>query len=181
MGSAELVLSEINLRGASAVSRQLESDQNFGTTVMNGIATGDSVWLEVAARLTPASAAAQASLWIALASALNHAPARVLKVLGDKYPAEEVCGMPFLRADSAAVMAYYDSATASLQKIASDSLHSVRDQCRVALDDAKERRLERINPSYLIKNKPVSPPRRVRRKVTKPRQTVTPKDTSSSE
>ncbi len=148
---------------------------------MNGIATGDSAWLEVAARLTPASAAAQASLWIALASALNHAPARVLRVLGDKYPAEEVCGMPFLRADSAAVLAYYDSATASLQKIASDSLHSVRDQCRVALDDAKERRLERINPGYLIKNKPVSPPRRVRRKVIKPKQTVTPKDTSSSE
>ena len=97
MGSAELVLSEMKLRGAPAVSRRLDSDENFGRTVMNGIATGDSVWLDQ------------------------------------------------------------------------------------ALDDAKERRLERINPSYLIKNKPVAPPRRVRRSVTKPKQTVTPPDSGSSD
>ena len=181
MGSAELVLSEMKLRGAPAVSRRLDSDENFGRTVMDGIATGDSVWLEVAAKLTPASSAAEASLSIALASALNHAPTRVLKVLGDKYPVEEVCGMPFLRADSAAVVGYYDSATASLQKIAADSLQSMRVECPAALDDAKERRLERINPSYLIKNKPVAPPRRVRRSVTKPKQTVTPPDSGSSD
>ncbi|PYO49184.1 MAG: hypothetical protein DMD72_05625, partial [Gemmatimonadetes bacterium] len=88
MGSAELVLSEMKLRGAPAVSRRLDSDENFGRTVLDGIATGDSVWLEVAAKLTPASSAAEASLSIALASALNHAPTRVLKVLGDKYPVE---------------------------------------------------------------------------------------------
>jgi len=181
MGSAELVLSEMKLRGAPAVSRRLDSDENFGRTVMNGIATGDSVWLEVAAKLTPASSAAEASLSIALASALNHAPTRVLKVLGDKYPVDEVCGMPFLRADSATVVGYYDSATASLQTIAADSLHSVRDECRVALDDAKDRRLERINPSYLIKNKPVAPPRRARKSVAKPKRVVTPPDSNSSD
>jgi len=181
MGSAELVLSEMKLRGAPAVARRLDSDENFGRTVMNGIATGDSLWLEVAAKLTPTSSAAEASLSIALASALNHAPAQVLKVLGDKYPIEQVCGMPFLRADSAAVVGYYDSATASLQKIAADSVQSMRVECQAALDDAKERRLERINPSYLIKNKPVSPPRRVRRRVAKPKQTVTPPDSNSSD
>lgn len=163
MGSAELVLSEMKLRGAPAVSKRLDSDENFGRTVMDGIATGDSAWLDVASRLIPASAAAQASLSIALASALNHAPARVLRILGDRYPLDEVCGMPFLKADSAAVVSYYDSASASLQRIASDSLSNVRDRCRVTLDDAKDRRLERINPGYLIKNKPAAPARRVRR------------------
>ena len=39
MGSADLVLSEIKLRGATAVSRRLDTDENFGRTVMNGIAT----------------------------------------------------------------------------------------------------------------------------------------------
>ena len=181
MGSAELVLSEMKLRGAQAVSQRLDSDENFGRTVMNGIATGDSAWLEVAAKLTPASSAAEASLSIALASALNHSPARVLKLLGDKYPIEEVCGIPFLRADSLGVVSYYDSATLSLQKIGSDSLHGVRDECRAALDEAKERRLERVSASYLIKNKPLTAPRRVRKRVLKPKQTVTPQDTSSSE
>jgi hypothetical protein len=171
----------MKLRGATAVSERLDSDENFGRTVMNGIATGDSVWLEVAANITPTSSAAEASLEIALASALNHSPARVLRIVGDKYPVEEVCGMPFLKADSGAVVSYYDSASTSLQRVASDSLQSVRDECRVALDDARDRRLERVNPGYLIKNKPVAPARRVRRRVSKPKPAVTRSDTSSSE
>jgi len=181
MGSAELVLSEIKLGGAAGVSRRIDSDENFGRSVTSGIATGDSLWLDVADKLIPASSAAEASLSIALASALLHSPTRTLRLLGDKYPVEEVCGMPFLKADSLGVISYYDSALASLQRIRSDSLASVRDSCRTALDDARDRRLERINPGYLIKNKPVPPPpRRVRRRVVKPRQPVTPQDTSSS-
>jgi len=181
VGSAELVLSEIKLGGAPAVSRRIDSDENFGRSVTDGIATGDSLWLEVADKLTPASAAAEASLAIALASALTHSPARVLGLLGDKYPVEEVCGMPFLKADSVGVVGYYDSATKSLQRVDSTPLRAVRDSCRTALDDAKDRRLERINPGYLVKNKPVSPPRRVRRRLAKPKQPVTPQDTSSSQ
>jgi len=181
MGSAELVLSEIKLGGAPAVSRRIDSDENFGRSVLDGIATGDSLWLEVADKLTPASAAAEASLAIALSSALTHSPTRVLRLVGNKYPVEEVCGMPFLKADSADVVAYYDSATKSLQRVDSTAPRAARDSCRIALDDARDRRLERINPGYLVKNKPASPPRRVRRKVAKPKQAVTPQDTSSSE
>jgi hypothetical protein len=159
MGSAELVLSDIKLRGATAVSRRLDSDENFGRSVLTGIATGDSTWLEVAARITPATSAAEASLEIALAAALNHAPDRVLRLLGDKYSVEEVCGIPFLKADSAAVVGYYDSVTTALQRARSDSIGAVRNECVAALQEAREKRLERINPTYLIKNKPVTPTR----------------------
>ena len=164
MGSAELVLSDIKLRGAAGVSRRIDTDENFGRSVMNGIATGDSAWLEVAQQITPSSSAAEASLSIALASALNRAPARVLPLLGRKYPAEEVCGIPFLRADSMAVIAYFDSATAALQTIRDSSLRQARDTCRTALAEARDRRLERINPGYLIKNKPTPAPRRTRKR-----------------
>jgi hypothetical protein len=68
-GSAELVLAEIKLGGAADVSRRIDADESFGRSVMNGVATGDSAWLDVAGQLTPASAAAAASLSIALASA----------------------------------------------------------------------------------------------------------------
>ena len=180
MGGAEVVLSEIKLGGASQVSKRIDSDENFGRTVMSGIATGDSLWLQVADELTPTSAAAEATMSIALASALPHSPDKVLALVGDKYPIEEVCGIPFLKGDSALVITYHDEAIAAVARVRTVSVSAARDACRAALDDARDRRLERISPSYVVKNKPVAPPRRVRRKVIKPPQPVTPQDTSSS-
>lgn len=181
MGSAEVVLSEINLGGAAEVSKRIDSDENFGRSVMSGIATGDSLWLQVADKLIPASAAAEATMFIALASALPHSPDKVLALVSDKYPLEEVCGIPFLKGDSALVITYHDEAVAALGRARTATLSSTRDACRAALDDARERRLERINPSYIVKNKPVAPPRRPRKKAIKRPQTVTQQDTSSSD
>jgi hypothetical protein len=181
IGSAELVLSEIKLGGAPQVSKRIDSDENFGRSVVSGIATGDSVWLQVADKLIPASAAAEATLSIALASALPRSPDRVLAVLGQKYPVAEVCGMPFLKADSADVTTYHDEAVAALGRVRAASLSPARDACRAALDDARDHHLERINPSYIVKNTPVVPPRRPRKKAVKPAQPVTQQDTSSSD
>jgi hypothetical protein len=174
------VLSEIKLDGKTEVSKRIDSDENFGRSVMSGIATGDSLWLRVADEITPASAAAEATLSIALASALPHSPDRVLALIGEKYPVEEVCGMPFLKGDSAEVTTYHDEAIAALGRVLAASLSHTRDACRAALDDARDQRLERINPSYIVKNNPVAPARRPRKKAVKPPQAVTPKDTSSS-
>jgi hypothetical protein len=161
---AELLLSEIKLRGAGPVSRRIDSDEDFGRTVMDGIASGDSAWLDVAAALQPPSAAAEASLAIALASALTHAPNRVLTLLGTKYPTEEVCGMPFLKADSAQVINYHDDAVRAVESDTTRRFASVVAACRAALDSARSRRLERIDPAYVIKNKPAPVSRRSRRK-----------------
>jgi hypothetical protein len=179
-GSAEVVLSEIKLGGATSVAKRIDADESFGRTVMNGIATGDSVWLEVADSLTPASAAAEASLSIALASALPKSPKRVLGLLGPKYSVEDVCAIPFLEPESTRVTSYYDEAVTSLSRVDSVPLTRVRDACRATLDEARDRRLERIDPSYIVKNKPVAPPRRARKKPAKAQQLVTPHDTSSS-
>jgi hypothetical protein len=176
MGSAEVVLSEIKLSGAPTVAKRIDSDENFGRSVIAGVATGDSLWLQVAEELSPASAAA---------SALTRAPDRVLALVGNKYPVEEVCGIPFLKGDSAFVSTYHDEAIAALARVTTPSLSASRAACHAALDDSRERRLERINPSYVVKNKPVAPLRRARKKTVKPPvvrkdTTVTPKDTSSS-
>jgi hypothetical protein len=181
MGNAEFVLSEIRVDGSPQVSKRLDSDENFGRSVVNGIATGDSVWLEVADKLTPASAAAQATLSMALATALPHSPGRVLALVGQKYPVEEVCGIPFLKADSALVTSYHDVAILALERVNAAPLISRRDACRTALDDARTRRLDRISPTYVVKNKPATPPRRPRKKAATPAQPVTPKDSSSSD
>jgi len=181
VGSAELVLSEIKLGGVASVARRLDSDESFGRSVTSGIATGDSAWLEVASKLTPASATAEASLSIALASALPHSPERVLALLGEKYPLEEVCGIPFLRPDSALVVGYHDDAIAALERVRDTSLTTARDACRAALDTARSDKLARINPAYVIKNKPVTPPRRAKTRRVKLPQPVTRPDTGSSE
>ena len=180
VGSAELVLSQIKLGGVASVAKRLDSDESFGRAVMNGIATGDSTWLEVASRLTPASATAEASLSIALASALPRSPARVLTLIGEKYPLEEVCGIPFLRPDSALVASYHDDAIAALAGVRDTLLTKSRDACRAALDTARSDKLARINPAYVVKNKPAAPPPRPNKRPRTPAQPVTPTDTSSS-
>jgi hypothetical protein len=178
MGSAEVVLSEIKLGGAATVSKRIDSDESFGRSVTAGVATGDSLWLQVAQKLSPASAAAEATMSIALASALTRAPERVLPLVGNKYPVEEVCGIPFLKGDSAFVTTYHDDAIAALGRVTTPSLSAGRAACHTALDEARDRRLERINPSYIVKNTPVAPPHRARPKAVKPAQPVTPKDTT---
>ncbi|HEV2016972.1 MAG TPA: hypothetical protein VGQ98_01570, partial [Gemmatimonadaceae bacterium] len=167
MGSAELVLSEIKLGGVASVARRVDSDESFGRSVMNGIATGDSLWLEVASKFTPGSATAEASLSMALASALPRSPARVLALLGAKYPIEEVCGIPFLRPDSALVVAYHDNAVAALGRVRDTSLTKNRDACRAALDTARSDKLARINPAYIVKNKPAPLPPRPKKRTSK--------------
>ena len=184
-GSAELVLAEIKLGGGPNVAKRIDADESFGRAVMNGIASGDSAWLDVADKLTPASASAEASLSIALASALPRSPGRVLALLGPKYPVEEVCAIPFLKPESTLITTYHDEAVAALSRVDSAPLLKVRDDCHTTLDEARARRLERIDPSYIVKNKPVAPPRRTRKKPDKAQPPkaqpqVTPPDTSSS-
>ena len=180
MGSAEVVLSQIKLGGVAGVARRVDADESFGRSVMNGIATGDSLWLEVASKLRPGSATAEASLSMALASALPRSPARVLALLGDTYPVEEVCGIPFFHADSNLVTTYYDNATAALGQVRDTLLTRNRDACKAALDAAKSEKLARVSPSYIVKNKPAAPPPRPKRRPAKQAQPVTPRDAGSS-
>lgn len=162
-GSAEVVLSEIKLGGAASVAKRIDANENFGRSVMNGIETGDSAWLEVADKITPASAAAAATLAIALATALPHSPERVLAMLGPKYPVDDVCSIPFLKPEPTLITTYHDEALAALGRVRSVPLIQVRDACVATLDRSRQFRLERIDPSYIVKNKPVVPPRRRRR------------------
>jgi hypothetical protein len=153
-GSADIVLSEIKLRGASGVSKRLDTDETFARSVMSGIASGDSTWLVVASRLEPESAAAEASLEIALASALIESPQKVLALVGRKYQVDQVCGIPFRRTDSSEVMNYHQQATAALGRVRDSTLTRTLTSCRTALDYARNEKLERVDPGYVLKNKP---------------------------
>lgn len=157
LGTPELVLSEIRLGGADRVADRVASDVRFGQTVMDGIASGDSLWLEVAGDLPLKSAAAEASFAIALAGALPREPERVLELAGRKTKIEHVCGMPFLDSTVDGVSIYYDRAVAAVARARAPSLTMAARQCGVALDSARARKLARIDPSYIVKNKPAPP------------------------
>jgi len=53
-------------------------------------------------------------------------------------------------------------------------LTTTRDACRAALDTARSDKLARINPAYIVKNKPVSAPSRAKKHPRKPPPPVTP-------
>ncbi len=171
MGTASLVLSEIRLRGAAPVARRMDTDAKFARSVLDGIATGDSAWIEVAKAIEPGSSAIDASLTIALATALPRAPRVVLPLLGATHAAEEVCGIPFLRPTKERITLYRDSALAavlavdvmttarsgSAAPLPDTALRRKRGSCAAALRGSAERKLTRIDPAYVVKNKPVIP------------------------
>ena len=171
LGAPQLLLSEIRLGGPERVAARIDSDVQFGRTVMDGIASGDSLWLEVARNLTLKSAAAEASFAIALAGALTKNPDAVLGMLGQKSRVSDVCGMPFRDASPEVVTAYYDSAASALARPRGPALAPIALRCAASLDSARIRKLARIDPAYLVKNKPVPPkPVARRRRASKRRR-----------
>jgi hypothetical protein len=73
--------------------------------------------------------------------------------------------MPFLEATPEIVTAYYESAASALSRPRAPSFGPVALQCAAALDSARIRKLARIDPAYVVKNKPAPPkpaPRRRR-------------------
>ena len=121
---------------------------------MSGIASGDSAWLAVAAAIQPQSAAAEASMEIALASALLRAPDKVLALTAGRYRVDRVCGIPFHRTDSSEIITYQEQASAALWQVRDSSLRKTVDACRTSLDYGMGEKLERVDPGYILKNKP---------------------------
>lgn len=121
---------------------------------MTGIASGDSTWLVVASSIKPESSAAEASLEIALASALIESPAKVLALINGRYPVDQVCGIPFLHPDSSGIVAYHQQAAAALGRVRDSTLTKTVKACNASLDYASNEKLARIDPRYILKNKP---------------------------
>ena len=139
------------------MANRTATDVLFGQTVMDGIASGDSLWLEVARYLPLKTAAAEASFNIALAGALPLEPERVLELAETRTQVERVCGMPFMSATVEEISTYYDGTVAALSRARAPSSVLAARKCGVALDSARARKLARIDPSYVVKNKPAPP------------------------
>jgi hypothetical protein len=63
------------------------------------------------------------------------------------------------------VISYYDDALAAIGRVRAPSLAAPMQSCTMSLASARQRKLERIDSAYLVKNKPAAPkppPRRRR-------------------
>jgi hypothetical protein len=132
---AATVLATIRVEGpARAIDRYFLTDATFGDAVLQGIASGDSSWLRVARELRSASdAGVSESLEIAVADALPHAPAAVLRMLGPDFAPERICGLPFIEQPDAEEAAYYRETLVALATVRSPELLARRDRCRAIL------------------------------------------------
>jgi hypothetical protein len=129
----------------AALKRFVVDDSTFGDAVLLGIASGDSAWLEVARLLKPtADAGASEFLGIAVADALPAAPERVLTLVGPDYPAERVCGMPFIEQPDSEAVHYYRRARAGVEQVRRPDLAAQRAAC---LDVLKRARPSGVAPA----------------------------------
>ena len=133
------VLAVIREKGPdSALRRFVLADSTFGDDVLLGISSGDSAWLDVARLLKPvADAGASTFLSIAVADALPAAPERVLALVGPDYPAEQVCGLPFIEQPDSEAVAYYRRARPAVERVDRLALAPQRAACLEALGRAR--------------------------------------------
>ena len=132
------VLRVIDLNGAqTALASYFQGDTAQRSELFDGVASGASDWLTVAARLRPASdGGASSELDLAVAEALPRAPARVLRLLPTPFSIRDVCGVPFVEQSDSASRAYRRRALAAVAGVQDPSLGTVRDQCLRELREA---------------------------------------------
>lgn len=136
---AGAVLHDVRQLGADSVAARMDRDDNFGKRVLDGIASGDSTWLQVAVELRETGNASLAEdLPVYVAEALPKAPERVLALVEQKrFSVGAVCSIPFVEPSDSQVAAYYARATSALGRVTDESVAAERDRCRAELDAAR--------------------------------------------
>jgi hypothetical protein len=92
----EALIADIHGRGAGAVVSEIYEDDRRWAAVRAGVASGSRAWLDVARRLKPEAPTSGPGqdLTVAVATALERAPAQVLAVLdGQSFDADDVCSL----------------------------------------------------------------------------------------
>ena len=136
--SPDKIASDIAAHGADAVVARLNANGDYDR-VLGHIDSGDSRWLALAPKLAPGTDAGTAeALVIALPFALPRNPSGVLALLQgpDAFPADDVCGTPFIEDTVKDVPAYVHRARAAVMAVRDPRLQDAKSACLVALKKA---------------------------------------------
>ena len=136
--SPDGIAADVAAHGADAVVARLDANGDYDR-VLGHIDSGDVRWLALVPKLAPGTDAGTAeALVIALAFALPRNPAGVLALLQGKeaFPAEDVCGAPFIADTVKDVPAYVRRARAAVAAVTDPRLAATKAQCLAALAKA---------------------------------------------
>lgn len=91
----ELVIREIESRGAMVIVSELYADHKAWHSVLQKIASGDESWLRVANALRAGTdAGASEMLTLAVGEALEHNPNNVFRIASKAFRVSAICGGP---------------------------------------------------------------------------------------
>ena len=134
------VVEEIKARGAKAVVDRLAlpNSEKEWEEIQRGIQTGKADWLAAARELRKGSDAGMTeSIDVSLAIALTNNAEGVLELAGETTPADRICTVPYIEADTATVVSHKRKAKAALERVARADLALKRDACLAAIEKVK--------------------------------------------
>jgi hypothetical protein len=138
--SPEMLLQRIGQQGGRQTLAELWQDRQAFEGVLNGIATGEPQWLEVARRLRPFSdAGASESIDEAVARALPKRPRGVLSLVGHGFALEHVCTSPFIEPGAGVAEAYEQKTLAVLAEVREPQLVRLAQDCARRVRLSQER------------------------------------------
>lgn len=138
---ARAILERIERRGPKAVLDELYSSESRWRPVMEGIASGQAAWLQVASRLRPVARPVAQELTAAVARALEREPANVLAILDRSFDADDVCSLntieDTLGSDFTAALHTVSRREKAVAGVADPALADRRESCLAFLDELK--------------------------------------------
>jgi len=138
--TAKRMLERIDRDGAKKVVDQLWATPKHGQWeyVVNQIQAGSDAWLDVAEKIQPGTDAGSADeLMIVMSTALAHNPARVLSMIGPKFPLEEICTVPFIEPSRQVIVNHKARIHAALKRVDSRELEEKKAGCLKSIDAVK--------------------------------------------
>ena len=141
---ARAILDDIARGGARRVLDQLYGSEARWRAMLDGVASGQPAWLDVASRLKPAAARTvpvSQDLTVAVSRALERAPANVLAILDAAFDTDDVCSLNTLEdslgPDYHAALGTVERREQAVSRVDAPALAARRDDCLEFLRELK--------------------------------------------
>jgi hypothetical protein len=142
--AAQAILDDVGRRGARPVLDQLYGQEGRWRALLEGVASGEPRWLEVAAAFKPVALrnlSVSQELTVAVSRALERAPAHVLAVLDGAFDTDDVCSLntveDSLGPDYQAAVGTVERRERALARVSDPALAARRDDCLDFLRELK--------------------------------------------
>lgn len=136
----EQVLRAIKAKGQNAVLQSLWQEEAVFDSLLSHVEHGEQKWFGVWVKLRPFADGGQSeSIDMAFARAIPHAPAAILKLIGNGLELQFVCTSPFIEPYPGVAEQYEVAAIKALSNVQDNKLQEVKRQCirRVELPKAR--------------------------------------------